>query len=234
MRAYGNRFASKGTRNINWELDIQNPTHASRTDFTIYTVWYGPDETEFTRQSANSFVQSDWTGSQHLGNASGIAFTPGRYRVDFFVDGPKVAVGTFEVYEGDAPPSMYIESINARVDGALQFFEGPQNTPPKNERRYASQFSRRTTRYISWDLNLAYPMRNSRANFSMRQVWTKPDGTVDHDSEFATYADAGWSHSNHYIGFEAIGGDGWSLGAYRVDLYVDNRKIASGTFEVID
>jgi len=233
MRVYGDRFGSKGTRNINWELDIQHPTHASRTDFTIYTVWYGPGETEITRQSVNSCLQSDWTGSQHLGNANGIAFTPGRYRVDFFVDdGHKVAVGTFEVFEGDAPPSMYIESINARVYW-LQFFEGPL-IRPNNDYSYASQFSRRTARSINWALELTYPMRNTRADFSIRQVWTKPDGTVDHDSSFPTYVDSGWYGSSPRAGWDDSGGSGWSLGAYRVDLYVDNRKIASGTFEVVD
>jgi hypothetical protein len=106
MRFYGARFASKETRNIYWELDIQHPVHASRTDFTIYAVWYGPGQTELTRQSVNSYVQSEWTFSQHWGNTNGIAFAPGRYRVDFFVDdGHKVADGTFEVFEGDAPPS---------------------------------------------------------------------------------------------------------------------------------
>jgi len=235
-RFYTARFASKGTRNVYWELDIQHPTHASRTDFTIYAVWYGPGETELTRQSVNSYVQSDWTASQHWGNANGSAFAPGRYRVELFVDdGHKVADGTFEVFEGDAPPSMYIESINARVDSFL-FYEGPQIRPNNDYSYigYSSQVSRRTARTINWVLKLEYPMRNARADFSIRQVWTKPDGTVDRDSNLSAYVDSGWYLSEHRDGWDASGGSGWSLGVYRVDLYIDNRKIASGTFEVFD
>ena len=77
-------------------------------------------------------------------------------------------------------------------------------------------------------------MRNARADFSIRQVWTKPDGTVDRDSNLSAYVDSGWYLSEHRDGWDASGGSGWSLGVYRVDLYIDNRKIASGTFEVFD
>jgi hypothetical protein len=237
-RVYMTRFAAKGIRYINWDINLECPTHVQRLDFTINAVWYGPNDNEVGRHSMSTYVQPSWTNVQYSlgwGNANGGAFVPGHYRVDFFVDGQKIAVGGFEVYQGDATSSMYIPSIDATVAEPLRFFASSETVPPKNERTYQTEFSSSVVQYIDWELNLTCPERSERTDFTIREVWTEPDGITQHESSFNTHIDAGSSSSSPSGGFGRVGGGSYpTLGTYRVDLYIDNSKIASGTFQVIN
>ena len=88
---------------------------------------------------------------------------------------------------------------------------------------------------MNWELNLRYPPRSARTTFSIREVWIKPDGSVDHESNNVSgYADAGWTNSYHSAGWGNTNGGHWQRGSYRVDLFVDNRKVVTGQFEIID
>ena len=236
-RRYEKRFASKGTRYINWELNLAFPRHQSDMTFAVDSIWYGPSGAVLTRQTTNVSIRSDWISAQQAngwGSAAGGSFSPGPYRIDFLVGGTKVSSETFDVYEGEAPPSMYIQAIDATVS-PLQFFASAASAPPKDQRRYAARFSRSAVRYMNWELNLRYPPRSARSTFSVREVWIKPDGSVDHESNnFSGYADAGWTNSYHSAGWGNANGGYWQSGSYRVDLFVDNRKVVTGQFEMVD
>jgi hypothetical protein len=69
----------------------------------VDAIWYGPDGKEMWRQSTAVYIDAEWTSTtwgSGWGNEGGGAFRIGNYRVELFVDGIKVAVGSFEVYEG--------------------------------------------------------------------------------------------------------------------------------------
>ncbi len=237
-REYNRRFASRGTRYINWELDLVSPTHSSNMSMVIETVWHNPAGGVYARQSTPGDIHADWSDywfTSGWGDANGTSFAPGTYRLDFFVNGGLIAREGVEVYDGDAPPAMYIQAIDAKIAHPLRFFASEGEVPAKDRRSYYGQFSRSRIWYINWELNLLFPAKGSRLNFTIHEVWTKPDGSVDHEADFAAYVDGGWVNSYHNNGWGRTGGGGWpGLGTYRVDLFVENRKIVSGTFEVVE
>jgi hypothetical protein len=237
-REYTRRFASRGTRYINWELNLVSPAHASNMTLVIETVWHSPDGSVYARQATNSDVHGDWTDywlTAGWGNANGTSFPPGAYQLDFFVDGSLIAREGVEVYDGEAPPAMYVQAIDAKVSQPLRFFPSESEVSPKDRRTYFLQFSRGRVWYINWELNLVFPRKDSRVNFTIHEVWAKPDGSIDHESNFAAYVEGGWSYSYYNAGWGRTGGGGWQeLGTYRVDLFVENRKIAGGNFEIVE
>jgi hypothetical protein len=235
-RRYEKRFATKGTRYINWELGLAFPRHPSDMTFAIESVWYSPSGAVLTRHTTSVSIYSERTSDWLVGgwgSAAGGTFSPGTYRVDFLVGGMNVSTEAFDVYEGEAQPSMYIQSIDATVS-SLRFFPSSAGVPPKDQRRYSVRFARSQTSYVNWELKLRYPSRNSRTNFTIKAVWTKPDGTIDHEDDFLSYIDASWTGSYHNSGWGNASARYWQTGTYRVDLYVDNGKVATGQFEVVE
>jgi hypothetical protein len=233
-RSFASRFA-KSSRYINWQLDLDYPKRSSPLKFQVEAIWYKPDNSVYTRQNVTIEMQSGWNSSSHAmgyGSDKGGSFAPGDYTVDMLVGGERVARGRFEVYVGEAPPAGYIQSLNATVT-SVKFFESGSDLPARDQRRYASQFRIGPTRYINWELNLAMPTRTSRADFTIHEVWRKPDGTIEKDDNFKTYVESGWATSWHTRGWGRADGGKWVPGTYRVDLYVDNAKVASGTFEAV-
>jgi hypothetical protein len=237
-RRYTRKFGSRGTRYINWELNFVCPTHASNINVVIETVWHKQDGSIHARQSTNSEVHPEWSDfwvTAGWGNGTGTSFAPGTYQLEFFVEGTLIDREEVEVYEGESAPAMYVQAIDARVAQPLRFFPSESEVPPKDRRTYPSQFSRARVWYINWELNLVFPAKSDRVSFTIHEVWTKPDGSIDHESDFAAYVERGWSNSHHSAGWGRVGGGGWpGLGTYRVDLFMENRKIASGNFEVVE
>lgn len=235
-RTYSNRFATRGTRFIYWEMNLESATHVSGMDFLIEAVWSRADGSVAFRQTTNAHVQPAWTSywwSNGWGSAGGGTFASGIYSVELFVDGLLVAREAIELYEGDAPPAMYIQAFDGKVSLPLQFFSSEREVPPKGNRTYISRFSGKETSNINWELNLVFPRRDSRVDFAIQEIWMKPDGSIDHQSSLASDVETGWANSYHYDGWGRQGGGYWQqLGTYHVNLYVDNRKIASGSFDI--
>jgi hypothetical protein len=228
-RTYEKRFAAKGTRYVNWELDIDHPL---TKELPFEVVWHGPDSLVLTTQSSklDAFTDSVAAG---WGNKSGKYFSVGTYRLDFLVSGEQVASDTFEVYDGDAPPSMFIQGINATVS-PLQFFASIEGTPIKENRIYGTRFSGTAIHYMFWEMNLQYPSQDTRREFTIKETWSKPDHTLDHEKEITGRIEAGWSAAYYESGWGNDAGTYWQPGNYQVDLFVDNRRIASGQFEIVD
>jgi hypothetical protein len=100
QRTYKNRFPAKSTRRINWEVQLKHPAPKQRTDFKITAKYYYPDGSLFTEHLLETYLDPEWTGSQH---ASGWGWNQqgnwkiGEYTVEIFVKDQKVAHGSFTV-----------------------------------------------------------------------------------------------------------------------------------------
>jgi hypothetical protein len=109
-RAYGQRFAQVLTREILTELTLEHPKHARRLDFTIQAFYrhegkvIGRPELE-TYLSADKQVSVYWfnkrTGSLRVCTKPYPCgrWSVGSYTVDVYINGEKVASGSFEIYE---------------------------------------------------------------------------------------------------------------------------------------
>jgi hypothetical protein len=234
-RAYATRFAATGTRYINWELNLEFPVKTAESKIEIEARWYKPDGLLMTTQNHILVLQQGWTTAfinAGWGNKEGGFFHPGTYRLELYVAGQKWTEGKFEVYDGEAPPSGYVEPIDATVT-SLSFYETPAETTPKDQRQYRTHFSR-SARYIDWELNLAYPKMASLTPFTIHQVWRRPNGELEVNQDIILSIQPGWTKSWHNWGWGTAKGGYWQPGTYRVDMYVDNRKIASGSFDIED
>lgn len=103
QRAYKRNFSRTMSRYIYWELNFEFPTAESRIDFKIEAIWYGTHSNEIFRQSLDSYINPGWTNSwSTLGYGwskySSSTWQAGSYRVDFYVDGEKIATDTFNIY----------------------------------------------------------------------------------------------------------------------------------------
>jgi len=115
---------------------------------------------------------------------------------------------------------------------ALNFFESGFNTPNKDQRGYSTQFMKTNSRYINWELNLEFPAPGRRIDFDIIAVWYNPDGSVMARQTKASYIEANWTNSYHNFGRGWKEPGNWAPGTYRVDLLVNNQKIASGSYTI--
>jgi hypothetical protein len=129
-------------------------------------------------------------------------------------------------------PSTGIPVPGVKVS-PLQFFEGTHDkTPDKSERVYRFSFDRRSTRSIYWELDLSYPKPNQRIEFKVDAYWYRPDGTEMGRQTLDGYVQPDWTSSSHSRGWGWADTGHWTSGTYRVDLYVGNTRVASGTFQI--
>jgi hypothetical protein len=99
-RVYELQFNHRTTRFIYWEFHITCPPVASRTNFTINATWYYPTGEVFN-QPVQTSADAGWTepafysrrGWPKAGN-----WKRGAYQVVFFVNGNRIAGGSFSVY----------------------------------------------------------------------------------------------------------------------------------------
>ena len=98
---------------------------------------------------------------------------------------------------------------------------------------YADTFSRQTTRYIHWQLELAYPERAERVDFEIEAVYYSPSGREWVRDTVGSFMDLGWDSSwqTKRVGWPESGN--WKTGSYWLELSVDSQLIASGGFEIV-
>jgi hypothetical protein len=255
-RVYKNRFAKSDTRYIFWELNLEHPAPGRWVNLPLEVFWYRTDTNPITlvkRQVHQTSLQSDWTWSYH--NNSYGWDEPGRwevgsYQIDVFVEGKKVASGTFEIYGAGSStekvtgkttepesPATYIPSLRATVN-SLQFFESGNEVPPYGQRAYEHRFAKSKTRLINWELLLDWEATPSTqkpvTDFTIKSIWYRPDGSVLTRQPKEAHRDPDWTQSYHLLGYGWETPGNWEPGSYRVDLYIEGNKVASGSFEIYE
>ncbi|MGO8813156.1 MAG: PEGA domain-containing protein [Terriglobia bacterium] len=115
---------------------------------------------------------------------------------------------------------------------AIRFFESGFTPPPIGQRTYQAQFDHRTSRYISWELDLTCPAPGSRFNFTIYATWYSPTGQVFANQTVPAHVDSTWDKPvfNSGRGFQRVGM--WKRGEYRVELTVNGNRVGSGLFNV--
>ena len=117
----------------------------------------------------------------------------------------------------------------------LLFFESGYDTPPYEERLYATRLAEDSTRYVNWELNIDYPEPGDRIYFDIDAVWYGPDDDVLYEDTFEdAYLEADWAGSYHSMGYGARQPGLWEAGEYTVDLYVQDEWLAGGSFEIAE
>jgi hypothetical protein len=124
-----------------------------------------------------------------------------------------------------------IPLLNATVS-ELRFFEGGRDMPPFEERVYARRFASITSRYIYYELNLSHSPPGQRVPFDVKAVYIKPDGEVFGRFALQTRLEADWTWSWHAKGWGWEDAGHWPLGAYGVEIWVDDELVVRGSFAI--
>jgi hypothetical protein len=135
------------------------------------------------------------------------------------------------------PPTNRIKLLDNAPVKALHFFESGRNVPRNlSGIVYRTRFERASTRFVDWDLEIEayFNLFKKKQSFEIRAVWYKPDGGIltEQNTVFA-YDPSGFG--GHYInGWGSDDSGHFESGTYKVDFYVLDEKVASGSFEVLN
>ena len=122
-RTYGATFRPESGQFVYWELNLQHPTRTTRQDFSIVTYLYAPDGSLMTQNQNSSYVDPGWANSCHSNRWGPIdAWVSGEYRTSLFVDGIKVAAGTFSI-EPTVATQPAEAAANQSIAAARQLYE---------------------------------------------------------------------------------------------------------------
>ena len=99
---------------------------------------------------------------------------------------------------------------------------------------YRTTFSRLTTRYVNWELNLAYPPQPERIDYEIDVVFYRSDSSVFHRQSIKAHVDKSWTNSYRSWGTGWRQPRQWQTDLYRVELSIEGEVVASGEFEIVD
>jgi len=153
-----------------------------------------------------------------------------------------IKTATTHVSVAAPPPPPVVQPVVGNLPGfpvpgasyqEIKFFESGPTIPPMGAARvYQAQFNHRTTRFVDWELHLTFPPVVSRVNFTIYATWYYPNGRVFGNETVNTFADVGWTTPAYTSGRGWARAGMWVRGTYRVDLFVNGNRIASGSFTI--
>jgi serine/threonine protein kinase len=128
-------------------------------------------------------------------------------------------------------PAWDIPSLRATVEG-VRFFEGGDDIPPPDQRRYATTFNRRTTRSINVELRLSHPEADGSETARVTCTYYRSDGIVlgKPADEVRPTPGTEATYWGFWWGWEEPGN--WAPGTYRVECSAEGRVIAEKTFKI--
>jgi hypothetical protein len=121
-----------------------------------------------------------------------------------------------------------IQSLSTGV----RFFEGPQEILPYEQRRYSNQFSQRTTRFIAWELGIQIQPPGRSMEYMVFALWKDANDKIVAIQTRDVQVEPDWTNiwNAHSYGWEVPGS--WPPGSYRVELYIGQKQISTGQFNI--
>lgn len=129
--------------------------------------------------------------------------------------------------------NIILNGLDAKIT-ALRFFESGWDPPGKTDRRYSAVFLKQAARFINWELNLTHSPLVERVSFEVEAIYIAPGGTEFGRHTKQIVLEEGWTRSWYARGRGYHEPGNWSIGSYRVELFVKQRLVVSGNFKVID
>lgn len=115
----------------------------------------------------------------------------------------------------------------------LVFFESGMESTPYEQRTYKSIFKQDQTRFVNWELKLDYTNKSQQINLEVVSLWHYPNGTVKQYSDNLSIG-ADLINSIHSSGRGCNDGYNFQPGNYTIEIFIQGKKIASGSFSVVD
>ncbi|HKR59718.1 MAG TPA: hypothetical protein VJS64_08275 [Pyrinomonadaceae bacterium] len=203
--------------------DVQERTRSAQPLYKL--VWQSEDDPLLARHPMNKKSQHQWVVA-HLVSIVNCSNIPPPTPTP--TAAPKPTPGATP---DNVPPSGFVSVLNAKVQ-ELRFFECDFDMPERKQRVYARRFRAAESRYIGWELVLNHSRVPYTTAWDIRAVYFGDQGEFFRQEVRATSKD-GWTNSFYNQSYgNRTPGAAWKPGMYRVDLWVENQKVASGTFEM--
>jgi len=174
--------------------------------------YYGPP------QNAAMTVDNESGGSYYALSPARVAL----YSAELY----KAATTTADEAAKNDPTQLTVRS--------LRFFEADTNSLPLEQRAYRRRFSGEGTRFVSYEIMLAYPKNKLGRPITITSVWSR-DGPMQ---PVRIVLDNNYDSAETYRIFnQGLGKDdgrGFSQrkGNWKVEIYIEGQLVATGTFEI--
>jgi WD40 repeat protein len=117
----------------------------------------------------------------------------------------------------------------------MLFFESGKTIPPEEGRQYKKTFESSDTRFVGWKLALSHPQSQDQRKISVEVVCYAPDKSVGSRVKPDKLAIAPrTSETAISSGFGKEKGATWKKGVYKVEVFVDERKVFTDEFKVVE
>jgi hypothetical protein len=251
QRQYGTTFSSGSARLIYPEVKLTSEAPGRVVSVPISCAIFGAGGAVSGAVVINGQIQPTWTETYNAhgyGNASGGSWKPGHYRADCRYGTRLINRDWFDVVAGGAPTSPpaappaplppsaplaglpALRAINAHVT-LLRFFESGRGSTQPSDRRYATSFSARESRYINVELTLSHtaPGRLLTATIYCRYV--RDGAALVGRAEVSLSIQANWTYTITTGGWGSDNAN-WRTGNYAVTCDDGQQTIAQGSFGV--
>ena len=139
---------------------------------------------------------------------------------------------TDNIKQSEEQQQVYLPSLNAKVVG-LKFFEGGYGNIKLGQRDYKKRFPAESSKVIQWELNLEFPKPGKKICFDIVAIYYRHDGSeFGRQTKRKSCIKENWTNSVHSWGKGWSQPGNWKPGTYKVDLYIENQLIASGSFKI--
>lgn len=113
----------------------------------------------------------------------------------------------------------------------LIFFEKNEDDEPLNS---TNRFAKSTSRHIYFELFLIHPTPGRKIDFTINVIYYSSDGNIYGSTDHDSYIEGDWSTSCHELGWGWEDAGNWDVDDYRIDLFIEGKKIASGSFTIYE
>ena len=122
-------------------------------------------------------------------------------------------------------------SVNARVT-KVRFFEGERSKLAFiSDRTYETRFAKTLTRTIYTEINLDYPRPETNVYFPIT-LYFRQNGRTLRIEEAQSSIRSEWTSSDHLVSAGNFDPGKWTVGNYEIDVYINDKKAATGYFEI--
>jgi hypothetical protein len=122
-------------------------------------------------------------------------------------------------------------SVNARVT-KVRFFEGERSKLAFiSDRIYETRFAKTITRTIYTEINLDYLRPETNVYFPIT-LYFRQNGRTLRIEEARSSIRSDWTSSDHWVSAGNFDPGKWTVGNYEIDVYINDKKAATGYFEI--
>lgn len=134
--------------------------------------------------------------------------------------------------DGQAALPVGIPSINGRAI-QIRFYESGGAAIALRQRLYATRFEASATRYVSVELELAFPALVQPVDFVVSCAYVKPDGSAFGSVDLRFNIPKDWTTASQFSAWGNAQGGAFAPGTYRVRCTSNSVTLAEGAFEVV-